>query len=633
MAEWRFRLQSIRRLDDPTLKYKSMRQGITALLSTLLLGFVSFSAFAEDAALPEKAAPLVNQIDDALFSKNTELEKAQKVLQEKQQTVANQQAELNKLRQQDKALSAQLNQTKKDLENAYQKMISDPKLDITPYQSTYQNAWSKYKQNQKSLFELDNQLEEQEGLLKDQETTVSLLQKNIADLQRNKLKARAKRLREELLKEGTEKVSFTNRCHPSMTIAACEQQTIKLALQKAVKQFQTSLLNGVSESSIAVKHAAKASLNIHVLQHQTIQSGFSDASRYQTIVEARLGARPDNAAPCQLLDIDAQYCILDNQQPIQQEVAWFNLTLRSNLYDDQVIIDDVRYGHTPLTLTLSEGVHQVRIEKTGYVSYHTEVDLKSDSQIRAVLKEEHNQLKNGYAFADALSPDLSGPELVTITQGKFFIGEHASTQVFLDHAFAISSTPITVGLFKAFVTQTNYRSDAELMKTCVAMINNQMTPQSGHYWRNPGFKQSSQSPVVCVSQNDAKAFTNWLSKQTGFKYRLPTEDEWEIAARAGTQTNYWWGDDFATGLANTGWSGSFWANKSTSPVKSFPANPLGLYDVVGNVWEWTSAPQGILKGGAWSFSPLNAVAYSQLFSEPSTAANYIGFRVVREIKE
>ncbi|MDW6004972.1 SUMF1/EgtB/PvdO family nonheme iron enzyme [Vibrio mangrovi] len=610
-----------------------MRQGTTALLSTLLLGLVSFGIFAEDAVSPEKAAPLVNQIDDALFSKNTELEDARKVLQEQQQTVANQKAELNRLRQRDEKLSASLNQAKSDLEKAYQKMISDPKLDITTYQSTYQNAWSEYKQNQKSQFELNNKLEEQEGLLKDQETTVSLLQKNISNLQQNKLKARATRLREEISREGTEKVSFTNRCNPSMTIADCEQQTIKLALQKAVKQFQTSLLNNVTESALAGKNVSKASLNVHVLQHQVLQSGFSDASRYRTIVEARLEARPVSATACQLLNIDSQYCIIDDQQNIQREVAWFNLKLHSNLYDDQVIVDDVRYGHTPLTLTLPEGEHQIRVEKTGYLPYKTTLNLKSDSQLRAVLQEEHNQLKTGFSFADSLSQDLSGPGLVAITPGKFFIGEHASTQVFLDHAFAISSTPVTVELFRTFVTQTGYRSDAELTKTCVAMINNQMTPQSGHYWRNPGFKQSSQSPVVCVSQNDAKAFTGWLSTQTGFKYRLPTEDEWEIAARAGTHTDYWWGDDFATGLANTGWGGSYWSNKSTSPVKSFPTNPLGLYDVIGNVWEWTSAPQGLLKGGAWSFSPRNAVVYSQLFAEPSTAANYIGFRVVREIKE
>jgi formylglycine-generating enzyme required for sulfatase activity len=609
-----------------------MRQGITALLFAFLLSLPSMHVFAEDSPIKTTTTASVSDIDQLLSDKNTELVNAQKKLKEHQQAVAQNKSELAQLRKQALKLDQNLHKTKVKLESAYKKMITDPKLDITKFQKDYQSAWSTYKQNQKSRYRLENQLETQKGTLQDQQTTVSLIQKNILNLQQNKLKARAKRLSTELTQEGQQKVSFTNRCHPSMTIEQCKQQTIELALQKAVKKFQSSLLSSATESQYISKYANRASLNIHVLQHQVIKTGFSDASRYRTIVEATLEARPSETAACRLLHIGEQYCISNTDSDQQQEVAWFNLTVHSNLYNDRVFVDGVQYGKTPLTLTLPEGKHLIRVEKSGYIPYRLAFNLHKDQGIRAVLKEKSNQLKTGFRFADALSAKVTGPELITITPGKFFIGEHASSQVILDHAFAISSTPITVATFKLFVEQTGYKTDAELTKTCTAMIKNQMTPLNGRYWRNPGFKQSQQDPVVCVSLNDAKIFTKWLSKKTKYTYRLPTEDEWEIAARAGQQTDYWWGNNFEAGRANTGWGGTNWSNQSTSPVKSFPPSPLGLYDVVGNVWEWTANPQGLAKGGAWSFSPISAKAYKRLFTAPSTAANYIGFRVVREIK-
>jgi formylglycine-generating enzyme required for sulfatase activity len=75
-------------------------------------------------------------------------------------------------------------------------------------------------------------------------------------------------------------------------------------------------------------------------------------------------------------------------------------------------------------------------------------------------------------------------------------------------------------------------------------------------------------------------------EQTGKRYRLPTEAEWEYAARAGTEAAYWWGDEVGKNRANCAGYGSEWDNKQTAPVGSFAPNPWGLYDTVGNVWEW-----------------------------------------------
>ncbi|MGE5153528.1 MAG: formylglycine-generating enzyme family protein [Bdellovibrio bacteriovorus] len=94
-------------------------------------------------------------------------------------------------------------------------------------------------------------------------------------------------------------------------------------------------------------------------------------------------------------------------------------------------------------------------------------------------------------------------------------------------------------------------------------------------------------PMGNLSWDDAQAYVDWLSTRTGQAYRLPTEAEWEYAASGGTSTAYWWGDEVGRGRANCTNCGSDWDGKGPAPVGSFEPNPFGLYDVHGNLWEWT----------------------------------------------
>ena len=128
-------------------------------------------------------------------------------------------------------------------------------------------------------------------------------------------------------------------------------------------------------------------------------------------------------------------------------------------------------------------------------------------------------------------------------------------------------------------------------------------------------------PMSNLSWDDTQSYLNWLSKKTGQDYRLPTEAEWEYAASGGKSTTYWWGDDVGSGNANCTDCGSPWDKKGPSPVGSFKPNPFGLYDVHGNLWEWTmdcmnhsyeGAPRDgsawlrgdcisrVLRGGSWN---------------------------------
>jgi formylglycine-generating enzyme required for sulfatase activity len=164
-------------------------------------------------------------------------------------------------------------------------------------------------------------------------------------------------------------------------------------------------------------------------------------------------------------------------------------------------------------------------------------------------------------------------------------------------------------------------------------------------------------PVINVNWQDATAYADWLSQRTGEAYRLPTEAEWEYAARAGSTTAYWWGNDIQRGkevMANCDGCGSEWDNKQTAPVGSFPANKFGLYDLHGNVWEWTadcwhdnydSAPTDgraweddasggccrVVRGGSWGSKPAWMRSASRFRLTPGGANYFLGFRLARTL--
>jgi formylglycine-generating enzyme required for sulfatase activity len=264
----------------------------------------------------------------------------------------------------------------------------------------------------------------------------------------------------------------------------------------------------------------------------------------------------------------------------------------------------------------------------------------------------------GEVFRDRLKDGGKGPQMVWIAAGSFQMGSNEGSsdekpvhRVSITQDFAMGRYEVTVGEFRQFVNATGYRTDAEKKGSCYSWKQGWKNIK-GANWRSPGFSQNDNHPVVCISWNDAMAYAKWLSQQTGKQYSLPSEAQWEYAARAGTETKYWWGNNIGKNRANCDGCGSRWDDKSTAPVGSFASNPFGIYDTVGNVWEWCVDPwhsnykgaptdgqvwsggdesYRVLRGGSWDDVPRDGrTAGRNRFTSVERDGSF-GFRVVSSV--
>ncbi|MGN0728678.1 formylglycine-generating enzyme family protein [Treponema sp.] len=188
--------------------------------------------------------------------------------------------------------------------------------------------------------------------------------------------------------------------------------------------------------------------------------------------------------------------------------------------------------------------------------------------------------------------------------------------------FAMSVTPVTNLQYAAYLYLTRSESYPE-------------------YFDNTDYNNVKQ-PVIAVSYEDAESYANWLSELTGEVYRLPSDDEWECAARAGAAVIYPWGDEepSKSKIANCKGNGKF---KGPSPVGEFPesTNSLGLVDMSGNVWEWTTSLRNIegesedrtVKGGSWMDGPLDLRISNYKNINSANTSSDVGFRLIKEIKQ
>jgi len=270
------------------------------------------------------------------------------------------------------------------------------------------------------------------------------------------------------------------------------------------------------------------------------------------------------------------------------------------------------------------------------------------------------------------------PEMVVIPAGSFKMGNLQDTPganpdlppwlsvddefpihtVTFDTLFALGRTPVTVAQFRDFVHDSGYKPDGD----CASFTREGLVVRDGSSWDNPPFEQGPNHPAACLSWMDATAYVSWLSDKTGETYRLPSEAEWEYAARAGAVTPFPSGLEMSHDSANYG-AGPAGGLKEgadqwiyTSPVGSFAQNAFGLADMQGNVLEWLAdcyAPNyegaptdgsartennggqcqyAMLRGGSWSSAAFVLRLSNRDANERTARLDQYGFRIARDMR-
>ena len=262
------------------------------------------------------------------------------------------------------------------------------------------------------------------------------------------------------------------------------------------------------------------------------------------------------------------------------------------------------------------------------------------------------------------------PEMVAVAAGTFTMGSPASEAgrydregpahtVTITRPFAIGVYEVTRDEYSRFVRETNHGSSTQ---SCLVNEGHHWEERAGQDWSNPDFTQSPRHPAVCISWEDATAYVSWLSARTGEHYRLPSAAEWEYAARAGSSAPWYWGDDvdiqcrYANGAdMATDFPWRTTCNDGharTSLVGSYLANDFGLYDMIGNAWEWVQdcftwsyegAPateaarldgdcsSRVMRGASWASTPKYLRAAHRGGERATFRSDYTGFRVARAL--
>lgn len=380
---------------------------------------------------------------------------------------------------------------------------------------------------------------------------------------------------------------------------------------------------------------------------------------------------------------------------LRASITYGTLTLALTPQDATVVLPGIEPAYTP-GLSLAEGAYRVLVTRPGFVEEELTLDVAGDSEYAVSLVPDPQPftvavnpaealvrfpeigetyspamrllpgdyrvqaLLVGYStfdetishgfeptsrdvtllpgvaeFADKLGDGSDGPTMVLVAGGEFRMGcladagcrdsEEPVRDVALATTFALAKREVTYMDYDRFTDATG-------------------RPRA----TNPRGWERGSLPVVNVSWSDATAYAEWLTAQTGRRYRLPSEAEWEYAARAGVETVYSWGEDIGAARANCNGCGSRWDNVRPAPVGSFDANAWGLHDMHGNVWEWVAdcfnadhadAPEDatartdgdcnrrMLRGGSWSNSPRLLRLPTREWDDMTVRAIEIGFRV------
>jgi serine/threonine-protein kinase PpkA len=310
------------------------------------------------------------------------------------------------------------------------------------------------------------------------------------------------------------------------------------------------------------------------------------------------------------------------QAPAEPLVQRYPLTITTTPDHAKIRILNIkpRYQHG---MGLTKGAYHIEVQAEDYLPQKIWLRIKQRPLTRHIsLTPTRRLLASGSITRDNLSVGGDGPPMVVLPKSSSPLSD-ADAQPALDYALAISQYEITFTQYDSFARQTS-----------------RLFPDDFGWGRGD-------RPVVGISYHDALAYAAWLSEQTGQRYRLPTQQEWQYAYRGGQAGQYWWGDKQAEKRANckrgckSKYSKLF--SSSTAPAGSFAANPYGVYDTAGNVAEWldacnqwqdesqTHCQSTLIAGGSHQDSASNIHADSTTAITTESTTKYIGLRLVLEL--
>ena len=405
---------------------------LSLLISASLL---ASSAFAQDTAT-------VTGIESEISIKQTEYDNSTQILEKHLKEESQLQNQLELLRSRSTELDKEKNQALDAMNEMYRRLIDDPTLDISAAQSRYQKAVVDHKQNKDDI---SMQLAAIASHRKDIEqirVAKHTLLNTLESLKEQLTTARVERLRNEFTREGTLEVNHTINCKRTETLAACEQRGQQMGLQKATKRFVDQIFANLTEERIVEPKRNMAGAQVQILSSHVVNSAFSGQGNYNVNLSVTMRGEVNSSRLCNLLNVDNRYCseygsplatayqpgygttysdsqltfsnAADNtdtvsvsrmnNQPVRdysvkaaptkknypsiinkEKNQQVELTLRSNVYDDEVFIDGVSFGSTRLVTRLPRGVHNVEIRKLGYKPYKVRVDLTKAQTIHRLL--------------------------------------------------------------------------------------------------------------------------------------------------------------------------------------------------------------------------------------------------------
>ena len=379
------------------------------------------------------------------------------------------------------------------------------------------------------------------------------------------------------------------------------------------------LVSSASSAAIVIasSSSSESSASSSVLTDESSSSSTSDSSSSESSSSDSLSNEYSSSS-----SITAEYQLIVTRDPKNAKVRILNIR---DTYQDGI--------------ALKPGEYHLEVSYPNYETENRVVTINdSDLNVQFILKPtEAAPIKNDVKTVKAVA--RTKPLMIRIPGGTFIMGSQKDSTSMPAHkvdvkSFKISQFEITFAEYDFFARETG-----------------RSLPSDNRWGRDT-------RPVINVSWQDAKAYTEWLSKTTGKTYRLPTESEWEYAARAKTNSDFWWGNDINDARdrancrrgCNSKFSGLF--GSKTAPVGSYPANPFELFDTSGNVAEWVEdcyavnfqlhpkngtayqmkqCSRRVVRGGSAKDDAGRITNYARDYYPPEMAQENVGFRVVEEL--